>query len=113
MHREHASKKRVISPSRNLRRVELPKPLGILLGEVDGGDQTKGVAVDEVVSGGSAAACGRLEVGDRLVSVDGYAVRDASLETVMKHIGRSRGKARSQPTRLSVARLGHRLIHSS
>ncbi|KAL1495982.1 hypothetical protein AB1Y20_014622 [Prymnesium parvum] len=73
--------------------VELQKPLGILLGEDDAPTASVlRVAVDELLEGGSAMACGELQVGDRLVSVDGIPVRGAPLSQVMGLIERARSK---------------------
>jgi len=59
-------------------RVSLSPPLGLLLGELDGG----GVAIDEVLQGYAAAASGALAEGDVLVSVAEQPVRRASLVEV-------------------------------
>ena len=59
-------------------RVSLTPPLGLLLGELDGG----GVAIDEVLPGYAAAASGVLAEGDVLVSVAEQPVRRASLAEV-------------------------------
>ena len=59
-------------------RVSLSPPLGLLLGELDGG----GVAIDEVLPDYAAAASGALAEGDVLVSVAEQPVRRASLVEV-------------------------------
>ena len=58
--------------------VELEKPLGAVLEEVEQG----GVKVGEVVEGGSAQATGALKVGDRLTAVSGQDVSTLTLDTV-------------------------------
>ena len=70
-------------------RVDLRPPLGLLLGEVaDGAQRAKegaSLVVDDVLEGSSAARSGKVQRGDRLVSVDGVSTRDASLDEVMRH----------------------------
>ncbi len=60
--------------------VTLPRPLGLVLGERDGG---AGVFVESLVPAGCAEQSGAVESGDWLVSVDGADVSDASFDAVL------------------------------
>ena len=77
-------------------RVRLAPPLGLRLGEIGAEiaeDETAemvaadssggGAVIDEVIDGGAAAACGVLEVGDKLVAIGDEVVRDAPFDQVM------------------------------
>ena len=59
-------------------RVRLRPPLGLLLGELDGG----GVAIDELIDDGAAAADGALRPADVLTSIDDRPVRRCTIEEV-------------------------------
>ncbi|EOD37656.1 hypothetical protein EMIHUDRAFT_225232 [Emiliania huxleyi CCMP1516] len=74
-------------------RVRLRPPLGLLLGEASSDGERASLAVEELLDEGAAAASGRVRAGDRLVSIDGETVRDASLDEVMGMLRRSPRRA--------------------
>jgi serine/threonine protein phosphatase PrpC len=80
-------------------RVRLKPPFGLVLGELDDeiapdrGGSSGGVVVDGILPGASAAACDQIRAGDRLVAVDGKAVRDAPFEDVMALLSARRRSA--------------------
>ena len=77
-------------------RVELQPPLGLLLEEETqtGANGGASLTVADVIDGAAAALSGKVRAGDRLVSVDGVSVRDASLESVMATLSRKAPAAR-------------------
>ena len=77
-------------------RVELQPPLGLLLEEETqtGANGGASLTVADVIDGAAAALSGKVRAGDRLVSVDGVSVRDASLESVIATLSRKAPAAR-------------------
>lgn len=63
--------------------VTLSKPLGAMLEEC----APSGVRVDDLQDGGSASATGLLKKGDRLRTIQGEDVSQASFDTVMELLG--------------------------
>lgn len=75
--------------------VELTKPLGAVLEETAAG----GVAVEDIVEGGSAMETGLLKKRDRLLDISGTDVSGASFDEVMEVLGGA-----EDPLTLSVSR---------
>lgn len=65
--------------------VTLQKPMGIVLEEND--PKIRGVYVKSLSQGGAAAASGKIQAGDHLVSVQGEAVTGKDLDTVLATVG--------------------------
>lgn len=65
--------------------VILQKPMGIVLEEND--PKIRGVYVKSLSQGGAAAASGKIQAGDHLVSVQGASVLGKDLDTVLATVG--------------------------
>jgi hypothetical protein len=65
--------------------VTLQKPMGIVLEEND--PKIRGVYVKSLSQGGAAAASGKIQAGDHLISVQGASVTGKDLDTVLATVG--------------------------
>lgn len=65
--------------------VMLQKPMGIVLEEND--PKLQGVYVKSLSQGGAAAASGKIQAGDHLVSVQGEMVTGKDLDAVLSTVG--------------------------